>query len=112
MEKFPKLIFDDVETDITISKGGLHLDSLFKLTYDFDKLKGAISALFSNQEKLLKKINKACEINNNQNKYIEYLQKNINENFTTKEEKEKLELKIKELDDKLKEIDDELTKSN
>ena len=112
MENFPKLVFNDFETDITILEEELNLNNLFKLTYNFDTLKGTISTLFQNQEKLMKKINKEIEINLEQNKYIESLQKHKKENYTTKAEKEKLELKINELENKLTEIDDELVKSN
>lgn len=115
MEKLPKIIIDDVEADITILED-LSLNNLFKLTYNFDILKTTISTLFQNQENLAKKINKAYEINNEQNKYIETLQKYIKDNYITKQEsitqQEKLESKIKELDQKITQIDEELVKSN
>jgi seryl-tRNA synthetase len=55
---------------------------------------------------------KVLEINNEQNKYIESLQKYIKDNYTTKEESNKLDNQIKDLDKKIAEIDAELTKSN
>ena len=115
MEKLPKLTFEEIEADITIIED-MDLNSLFQLTYNFDILKSTISALFQNQENLQKKINKAFEVNNEQNKYIETLHQYIKDNCVTKKEynpqKEKLESKIKELDQKITQIDEELVKSN
>ena len=115
MENLSKLIFADIDNDITIIKD-LDLNGLFNLTYSFDILKGTLSTLFKNQQNLLKKINKANEINNEQNKVIESLQKYIKENCITKGEskslKNNLETKVKELDKRIAQIDEELGKSN
>ena len=105
MEQLPKIISDDIEEDITIMDD-MDLNNLFNLTYNFDILKSTISILFKNQENLLKKINKAYEINKQQNEYMESLhQESISQ-------KDNLESKIKEIDQKITQIDEELVKSN
>ena len=115
MEKISKLIFADIDNDITIIED-LDLNGLFNLTYNFDILKGTISTLFKNQQNLMKKINKAHEINNEQNKVIESLQKYIKDKCITKDEskntQKNLESKIEELNQKIYQIDEELVKSN
>ena len=105
MEQLPKIISDDIEEDITIMDD-MDLNNLFNLTYNFDILKSTISILFKNQENLLKKINKAYEINKQQNEYMESLhQESISQ-------KDNLESKIKEIEQKVTQIDEELVKSN
>ena len=111
MEKISKLIIDANKDDIEVIQK-LDLNSLFNLTYSFDILKNTIRTLVKNQENFQKKMEKVLEINNEQNKYIESLQKHIKDNYITKEESNKLDNKIKELDNKIAEIDAELTKSN
>jgi len=100
MEKISKLINDEAKINIKIIEDA-KLNHLFNLTYSFDILKSAISTLFKNQDSLLKKLNKAFEINNEQNKYIESLEKKIKEKYTTKEESKKIETKITEINDAL-----------
>lgn len=101
MNKQPTLIIDDTNNGIKILEDA-KLNHLFNLTYSFDILKSAISMLFKNQENLLKKIDKAYEMNNEQKKYIESLEKYIKDNCATK----------KELDTKINQINDALAKSN
>ena len=100
MEKISKLINDEAKINIKIIEDA-KLNHLFNLSYSFDILKSAISTLFKNQDSLLKKLNKAFEINNEQNKYIESLEKKIKEKYTTKEESKKIETKITEINDAL-----------
>ena len=111
MEKLSKLIIDVNKDDIEIIKS-LDLNSLFSLTYSFDLLKNTIGTLVQNQENFRKKFDKILVINNEQNKYIQSLEKLIKDNYSTKEESKILDKKIKELDKKIAEIDEELTKSN
>ena len=100
MEKLAKLINDDANISIKIIDDA-KLNHLFNLTYSFDILKSAIATLFKNQENLQKKLKKAIETNNEQNKYIETLQKHIKDNYTTKEETKKLDTKLTEINDAL-----------
>jgi uncharacterized phage infection (PIP) family protein YhgE len=100
MEKLAKLINDDANISIKIIDDA-KLNHLFNLTYSFDILKSAITTLFKNQENLQKKLKKAIETNNEQNKYIETLQKQIKDNYTTKEEAKKLDTKLTEINDAL-----------
>ena len=100
MEKLAKLINDDPNISIKIIDDA-KLNHLFNLTYSFDILKSAITTLFKNQENLQKKLKKAIETNNEQNKYIETLQKQIKDNYTTKEEAKKLDTKLTEINDAL-----------
>ena len=65
MNKQPTLIIDDTNNGIKILEDA-KLNHLFNLTYSFDILKSAISMLFKNQENLLKKIDKAYVMNNEQ----------------------------------------------
>lgn len=101
MNKQPTLIIDDTNNGIKILED-VKLNHLFNLTYSFDILKSAISMLFKNQENLLKKIDKAYEMNNEQKKYIESLEKYIKDNCATK----------KELDTKINQINGALAESN
>ena len=118
MEKTAQLIFDDdEESEVTLIKDlDLDLGSLFKLTYNFDILKNAIFTIFKNQESLLKKISKNNLLNNEQKNFIESFEKNIKEEYISKEEytetKNALESKIQELTKKITQIDEEFTKSN
>ena len=100
MEKIAKLINDEAKINIKIIEDA-KLNHLFNITYSFDILKSAISTLFKNQDSLLKKLNKAFEINNEQNKYIESLEKRIKDNYTSKEESKKLDSKLTEINDAL-----------
>jgi predicted RNase H-like nuclease (RuvC/YqgF family) len=111
MEKVPQFIIDTKDEEIAIVED-TDLKNLFNLTYSFDLLQSTITLLFKNQEKLENKIFKANEINNEQNKKIESLQKYIRDNCATKKEFNYLENKINELNKKISEIDDELVKSN
>lgn len=111
MEKLSQLIIDVNKDDIKIIEN-LDLNNLFNLTYSFNALKNTIGTLVKNQENFQKKFEKVLEINNEQNKYMEYLEKLIKDNYTTKEESNILDKKINELDKKIAEIDEELTKSN
>ena len=115
METKAQLIFDEGETEVTIIKDE-DLNTLFSLTYNFDILKNAIFTIFKNQENLLKKITKNSEINNEQNKLIESLEKKVQEKYISKDEynetKNNLESQIKELNLKISQIDEEFTKSN
>ncbi len=101
MNKQPTLIIDDTNNGIKILEDA-KLNHLFNLTYSFDILKSAISMLFKNQENLLKKIDKTYEMNNEQKKYIESLEKYIKDNCATK----------KELDTKINQINGALAESN
>lgn len=101
MNKQPTLIIDDTNNGIKILEDA-KLNHLFNLTYSFDILKSAISMLFKNQENLLKKIDKAYVMNNEQKKYIESLEKYIKDNCATK----------KELDTKINQINGALAESN
>ena len=100
MEKIAKLINDEAKINIKIIEDA-KLNHLFNLTYSFDILKSAISTLFKNQDSLSKKLNKAFEINNEQNKYIELLEKKIKDNYTTKEESKKIDTKITDINNAL-----------
>ena len=111
MEKVPQFIIDNKDEEIAIVED-TDLKNLFNLTYSFDLLQNTITLLFKNQEKLENKIFRANEVNNEQNKKIESLQKYIRDNSETKKEFNYLENKINELNKKISEIDDELVKSN
>ena len=111
MEKVPQFIIDTKDEEIAIVED-TDLKNLFNLTYSFDLLQSTITLLFKNQEKLENKIFKANEINNEQNKKIESLQRYIRDNCAAKKEFNYLENKINELNKKISEIDDELVKSN
>lgn len=108
MDKQPTIIIDDANIGIKIIEDA-KLNHLFNLSYNFDILKSAISMLFKNQENLLKKIDKAYDMNNEQKKYIESLEKYIKDNCTTKKETKKL---MSDLNTKITQINDALAESN
>lgn len=82
----------------------LDLNDIFKLSYNFDLLKGLLTAMLKNQENLKSKLEKERETNNEQSKTIELLQndiKSMKENYTTKEQYTHVNSKINEIVEQL-----------
>ncbi len=82
----------------------LDLNDIFKLSYNFDLLKGLLTAILKNQENLKSKLEKERETNNEQSKTIELLQNNIKsmkENYITKEQYTHVNSKINEIVEQL-----------
>ena len=82
----------------------LDLNDIFKLSYNFDLLKGLLTAISKNQENLKSKLEKERETNNEQSKTIELLQndiKSMKENYITKEQYTHVNSKINEIVEQL-----------
>ena len=82
----------------------LDLNDIFKLSYNFDLLKGLLTAILKNQENLKSKLEKERETNNEQSKTIELLQndiKSMKENYITKEQYTHVNSKINEIVEQL-----------
>ena len=82
----------------------LDLNDIFKLSYNFDLLKGLLTAILKNQENLKSKLEKERETNNEQSKTIELLQndiKSMKENYITKEQCTHVNSKINEIVEQL-----------
>ena len=78
----------------------IDLNDIFKFSYNFDLLKGLITAILKNQENLKSKIEKERETINEQSKIIEALKndmKSMKENSISKEQYTNINTKINEI---------------
>lgn len=78
----------------------IDLNDIFKFSYNFDLLKGLITAILKNQENLKSKIDKERETINEQSKIIETLKndmKSMKENSISKEQYTNINTKINEI---------------
>ena len=78
----------------------IDLNDIFKFSYNFDLLKGLITAILKNQENLKSKIDKERETINEQSKIIETLKndmKSMKENSISKEQYTNINAKINEI---------------
>ena len=78
----------------------IDLNDIFKFSYNFDLLKGLITAILKNQENLKAKIDKERETINEQSKIIETLKndmKSMKENSISKEQYTNINTKINEI---------------
>ena len=86
----------------------IDLNALFKLSYNFDLLKGTLSTILNNQKLFQKQIEDIKNTNNEQNEMIESLK----QNYLSKEEfsnfkKERLD----DINEQINHFDRQLTKS-
>ena len=86
----------------------IDLNALFKLSYNFDLLKGTLSTILNNQKLFQKQIEDIKNTNNEQNEMIESLK----QNYLSKEEfsnfkKERLE----DINEQINHFERQLTKS-
>ena len=108
MDKKNEKIIKDISTGYFAMVKELDLNELFKLTYNFDLLKGLITSMLKNQESLKNQIEKEKEKNNEQNTIIENLKSDIElmqEKFLTKES---AKTQINEINNKINKIDEEI----
>ena len=108
MDKKNEKIVKDISTGYFAMVKELDLNELFKLTYNFDLLKGLITSMLKNQESLKNQIEKETEKNNEQNTIIENLKNDIElmqEKFMTKES---AKAQINEINNNINKIEEEI----
>ena len=96
------ILLSKLEQNSTTLYKDVDLNSLFNFNYNFDLLKGIIGALLKNQQSLESKIEHANYVNNEQDKTIEALRKEIDEikkNSILKEDFTKAQAQIKQIND-------------
>ena len=108
MDKKNEKIIKDISTGYFAMVKELDLDELFKLTYNFDLLKGLITSILKNQESLKNQLDKEKEKNNEQNIIIENLKNDMEimqEKYMTKES---VKIQINDINNKISKIDEEI----
>ena len=107
-----------ISTEITTEKikimNDIDLNALFNLNYNFDLLKGIIEQLLKNQNALQNQIDDLYGVNNDKDKRIEILEKEVQhlkETYITKENLKPIETDIKAIKDHLKKHDTQIDES-
>ena len=93
----------------------IDLNDIFKFSYNFDLLKGLITAILKNQENLKSKIEKERETINEQSKIIETLKndmKSMKENSISKEQYTNINSKINEIVEQMNKIHEKAKSKN
>ena len=93
----------------------IDLNDIFKFSYNFDLLKGLITAILKNQENLKTKIDKERETINEQSKIIEALKndmKSMKENSISKEQYTNINSKINEIVEQMNKIHEKAKSKN
>lgn len=93
----------------------IDLNDIFKFSYNFDLLKGLITAILKNQENLKSKIDKERETINEQSKIIETLKtdmKSMKENSISKEQYTNINNKINEIVEQMNKIHEKTKSKN
>ena len=93
----------------------IDLNDIFKFSYNFDLLKGLITAILKNQENLKSKIEKERETINEQSKIIEILKndmKSMKENSISKEQYTNINSKINEIVEQMNKIHEKAKSKN
>ena len=107
-----------ISTEITTEKikimNDIDLNALFNLNYNFDLLKGIIEQLLKNQNALQNQIDDLYGVNNDKDKRIEILEKEVQhlkETYITKENLKPIETELKAIKDHLKKHDTQIDES-
>ena len=86
----------------------IDLNALFKLTYNFDLLKGTLLTILNNQKLFQKQIENINKTNNEQNEMIESLK----QNYLSKEEFSNYKKeRLNDFNEQINHLDRQLTKS-
>ena len=107
-----------ISTEITSEKikimNDIDLNALFNLNYNFDLLKGIIEQLLKNQNLLQNQIDELFGNNDDKDKRIENLEKEVKylkETYVNKSELKAIETDLKQIKEKLKTHDNQIEES-
>ena len=107
-----------ISTEVTTEKikimNDIDLNALFNLNYNFDLLKGIIEQLLKNQNALQNQIDDLYGINEDKDKRIETLEKEVKylkETYVNKTELKPIETDLKSIKEHLKKHDDQIEES-
>lgn len=107
-----------ISTEITSEKikimNDIDLNALFNLNYNFDLLKGIIEQLLKNQQNLQNQLDECYSNNNDKDKRIEQLEKEVNhlkETYVDKETVKVIKDDINRIERHLKIHDDQIAES-
>ena len=107
-----------ISTEITSEKikimNDIDLNALFNLNYNFDLLKGIIEQLLKNQNSLQNQIDELFGINDDKDKRIENLEKEVKylkETYVNKSELKEIQTDLKQIKEKLKAHDNLIEES-
>ena len=108
MKKSPHRISTEVTSDKIKMVSDIDLNALFNLNYNFDLLKGIIETLLKNQGAIQKQLDEMYTSNDDKDKLIENMQneiKSLKETTVKKIDFEKLESEISDIKVHLKKSD-------
>ena len=114
MKSSNNLILSNVELDRIAIYNDIDLNSLFNFSYNFDLLKGIIGSLLKNQQILQKQIELSNSINNEQDKTIISLRKEIIEikdKYTLRDDFVNVQDQVNKINEAYKELNEEMDKS-
>ena len=107
-----------ISTEVTTEKikimNDIDLNALFNLNYNFDLLKGIIEQLLKNQNALQNQIDDLYGTNDDKDKRIQALEKEVKylkETYVTKTDLKPIETDLKEIKEHLKKHDDQIDES-
>jgi len=107
-----------ISTEITTEKikimNDIDLNALFNLNYNFDLLKGIIEQLLKNQNALQNQIDDLYGINDDKDKRIQALEKEViylKETYVNKTDLKPIETDLKAIKEHLKKHDDQIEES-
>ena len=107
-----------ISTEITTEKikimNDIDLNALFNLNYNFDLLKGIIEQLLKNQNALQNQIDYLYGTNDDKDKRIQELEKEVKylkETYVSKTDLKPIETDLKAIKDHLKKHDDQIEES-
>ena len=107
-----------ISTEVTTEKikimNDIDLNALFNLNYNFDLLKGIIEQLLKNQNALQNQIDDLYGINEDKDKRLETLEKEVKylkETYVNKTELKPIETDLKSIKEHLKKHDDQIEES-
>ena len=107
-----------ISTEITSEKikimNDIDLNALFNLNYNFDLLKGIIEQLLKNQNLLQNQIDELFGNNDDKDKRIENLEKEVKylkETYVNKSELKAIETDLKQIKERLKTHDNQIEES-
>ena len=114
MKSSNNLILSNVELDRIAIYNDIDLNSLFNFSYNYDLLKGIIGSLLKNQQILQKQIELSNSINNEQDKTIISLRKEIIEikdKYTLRDDFVNVQDQVNKINEAYKELNEEMGKS-
>jgi chromosome segregation ATPase len=110
----PHRISMEINTEKIKIMNDIDLNALFNLNYNFDLLKGIIEQLLKNQNALQNQIDDLYGHNDDKDKRIESLEKEVKylkETYVNKNELKEIEIDIKSIKEHLKKHDDQIEDS-